>query len=55
VTEAMIDSLALVGAPDQVAARINALADAGVTTVVVSAATPEPLEVIARLRAIVDA
>ncbi len=55
VTQAMIESLALVGAPDQVAARIDALADAGVTTVVVSAATPEPLEVIARLRAIVDA
>ena len=55
VTEPMIDSLALVGAPDQLAARINGLADAGVTTVVVSAATPEPLEVIARLRAIVDA
>jgi len=55
VSDAMVDALALIGAPDEVARRLAALRDAGVTTIVLSAATSDPLEVIARLRAIVDA
>ncbi|MBM3634243.1 MAG: LLM class F420-dependent oxidoreductase [Actinobacteria bacterium] len=55
VSDAMVDALALIGAPDEIAGRLDALRDAGVTCVVLSAATPDPVEVIARLRAIVDA
>jgi F420-dependent oxidoreductase-like protein len=55
VTDAMVDALAIIGDPDAVANRLSALRDVGVTCVVLSAATPNPVQVIARLRAIVDA
>lgn len=55
VTDAMIDALAIIGDPRHVADRLAALGDAGVTTIVLSAATPDVPEVIARLRALVAA
>lgn len=55
VTDPMIDALAIIGEPPDVADRIGALGAAGVSTLVLSAANPDPVEVIARLRAIVDA
>ena len=55
VGDAMIDALALIGEPDDIAHRIAALREAGVTTVVLSAATPDPLQVIAGLRAVAGA
>ena len=55
VTDAMLDALALVGSAAHVRQRLDALADVGVTTIVVSAATPRPVDVVARLRSIVGA
>lgn len=55
VSDAMVDSLALIGEPAALAERIAALGEAGITTLVLSAATPEPIRVITGLRAIAGA
>jgi alkanesulfonate monooxygenase SsuD/methylene tetrahydromethanopterin reductase-like flavin-dependent oxidoreductase (luciferase family) len=50
VDDAMVDALAVIGEPAQVAERVGALRDAGVGTLVVSASTPDPVRAIAGLR-----
>lgn len=55
VTPAMLRDLALIGDADDVRERIHALAEAGVTTLVVHAATPHPVRAVADLREVMAA
>lgn len=50
VSPAMLRDLALIGSAAEVRERIGALAEAGVSTLVVHAATPHPLRAVADLR-----
>lgn len=54
VGDAMVDALAVIGDAPRVADRLAGLADAGVGTVVVSAATPDPVRAVAGVRAALD-
>lgn len=55
VTPAMLGELALIGDADDVRARIDALVQAGVTTLVVHAATPDPIRAVSELRRVMGA
>lgn len=55
VTPGMLRDLALIGDAADVRARIDALARAGVTTLVVHAATPDPVRALTDLRQVMDA
>jgi len=50
VTDAMVDALAIIGDGPAVADRLAALADAGVTTLALTAGTPDPVRVVESLR-----
>ncbi len=50
VTDAMLDALAIIGPPAHIDRRLRALADAGVTTLVIGAGTPDPVRVVRDLR-----
>lgn len=55
VSDAMLDEFALIGDASRVTARIAGLAQAGVTTVALSAATPDPVRVVRDLRELLTA
>lgn len=55
VTPSMLRDLALIGSAAEVRERIGALADAGVSTLVLHAATPHPARAVADLRAVMTA
>ncbi|MGB0731869.1 MAG: LLM class flavin-dependent oxidoreductase, partial [Miltoncostaeaceae bacterium] len=50
VTDAMVDALAIIGDGPAVADRLAAMADAGVTTLALTAGTPDPVRVVESLR-----
>jgi len=55
VTDAMLEELALIGDAARVREGIAALSEAGVTTIALSAATPDPLRVLSDLQALITA
>ncbi len=50
VTDVMVDALAVIGPPGAVRTRLDALAAAGVATLAISTATPDPVAAVAGLR-----
>ncbi len=52
VSDAMVDAMAVVGTEDSVRPRLTALADAGVSVLVLSPATPDPIGAVQALRRI---
>lgn len=55
VTDAMLDALAIIGGASHVRERLAALRDAGVTTIALTAGTPDPIRVVRDVRQIIDA
>jgi alkanesulfonate monooxygenase SsuD/methylene tetrahydromethanopterin reductase-like flavin-dependent oxidoreductase (luciferase family) len=55
VTDEMLDALAIIGGASHVRDRLWALRDAGVTTIALTAGTPDPARVVRDLRQIIDA
>lgn len=52
VSDAMVDAMAVIGTEDLVRQRLTALADAGVSVLVLSPATPDPIGAVEALRRI---
>ena len=52
VSDAMVDAMAVIGTEDSVRPRLTALADAGVSVLVLSPATPDPIGAVEALRRI---
>lgn len=52
VSDAMVDAMAVIGTEDSVRTRLTALVDAGISVLVLSPATPDPIGAVQALRRI---
>ena len=52
VSDAMVNAMAVIGTEDSVRTRLTALADAGISVLVLSPATPDPIGAVEALRRI---